>query len=80
MQILVTGGCGYTGSVLVPKLMGDGHHVTVVDSMWFGNYLEEDSRATIVREDVRNVDAISMDGVDVVIHLANIARTTLKYI
>ena len=40
MKILVTGGCGYKGSVLIPKLLDDGHHVTNIDNQWFGNYLK----------------------------------------
>ena len=39
MNILLTGGCGYIGTNLTNKLINLGHQVTVVDIMWFGNYL-----------------------------------------
>ena len=36
MKVLVTGGAGYIGSVLTPRLLAAGHHVTVVDNLLFG--------------------------------------------
>lgn len=74
MKILVTGGCGYKGSVLVPQLVDDGHEVTVVDSMWFGNYLDPHLDALILKLDTRSTDSIPVDGADVIIHLANVAN------
>jgi Nucleoside-diphosphate-sugar epimerases len=74
MNILVTGGCGYVGSVLTPKLLDQGHHVTVYDIMWFGNFLKEHKNLKIIQGDIRNIDAIPMAGIDAIIHLANIAN------
>ncbi len=74
MNILVLGGCGYVGTVLTQALLSEGHHVTVVDIMWFGNYLEEHKNLKVIKEDIRNVDNIPMEGIDVVMHLANIAN------
>ena len=74
MRILVTGGCGFKGTVLVPKLLARGHEVIVVDTLWFGNFLEPHPNLRVVQEDVRNIDAIPMGGVDTVIHLASVAN------
>jgi nucleoside-diphosphate-sugar epimerase len=74
MHILVTGGCGYIGHVLTPLLLENGHKVTVVDIMWFGNRLPEHENLTVIEGDVRNIDSIPMKGVNSIIHLANIAN------
>lgn len=74
MKILLTGGCGYIGTPLTLSLLERGHTVTVVDLQWFGNYLPDHPNLTVIREDVRNADRIPMAGVDVVMHLANIAN------
>ncbi len=74
MHILVTGGCGFVGSNLVVRLLSSGYKVTVVDTMWFGNYLEKHQNLRIVCEDIRNIDQVPMDGIDSIIHLANISN------
>ncbi|HCY88161.1 MAG TPA: NAD-dependent epimerase/dehydratase [Desulfobacteraceae bacterium] len=74
MKVLVTGGCGYIGSILVPKLLNLGMDVVAFDIMWFGNYLEDNTHLTIARGDVRDIDSVPMEGVDAVIHLANVAN------
>jgi nucleoside-diphosphate-sugar epimerase len=73
-KILVTGGCGYKGSVLVPKLLAQGHNVTVVDTAWFGNFLPEHENLSVQVSDVRNTDAIPLYGIDSIIHLASVAN------
>ena len=74
MHVLVTGGCGYIGSVLTPKLLALGHEVTVVDIMWFGNYLEGHKNLRVIKKDIRDTDQMPMAGIDAIIHLANIAN------
>ncbi|HEB85984.1 MAG TPA: SDR family oxidoreductase [Gammaproteobacteria bacterium] len=74
MKILVTGGCGYKGSVLVPKLLDQGHAVTVLDTMWFGNYLTVHENLIVIKGDVRAFDGVPLDNIDAVIHLASVAN------
>jgi nucleoside-diphosphate-sugar epimerase len=74
MNILVTGGCGYVGTVLTNKLLEDGHKVCVIDTQWFGNHLKLHPNLEVLKEDVRNTDAIPLKGTEVVLHLANIAN------
>ena len=74
MKVLVTGGCGYIGTNLTKMLLERGNQVTVLDSMWFGNYLDSHRFLTVVQADIRDIDAVPMAGVDTIIHLANIAN------
>ena len=74
MKILLTGGCGYIGSNLTNTLISKGHKVTVVDIMWFGNYLNSHKNLSVIQADIRNIDKIPMEGIDTILHLANIAN------
>ena len=74
MKILVTGGAGYKGSILIPKLIEDGHNIICVDTFWFGDYLEKNPSLVKLKIDIRDVENIPLEGVDTIIHLANIAN------
>ena len=74
MKILVTGGSGYKGSVLVPHLLSLGHSVISYDTEWFGTNLDQHPHLTIVKGDIRDTSSIPLDGVQAVVHLANIAN------
>jgi nucleoside-diphosphate-sugar epimerase len=73
LNILVIGGCGFTGSVLVRDLLAEGHSVRVFDAQWFGSHLDSHPKLEVFSGDIRS-DEIPMDGVDAVIHLANVAN------
>lgn len=72
--VLVTGACGYKGTVLVPKLLAAGHRVMALDIMWFGNFLPAHPDLVVLQQDVRDMDAIDLDGVDAIIHLSSVAN------
>jgi nucleoside-diphosphate-sugar epimerase len=74
MNILITGGCGFVGTVLTAQLLQDGHKIIVVDTQWFGNHLKPHPELTVLKQDTRDVDGIPIKNVDVIIHLANIAN------
>lgn len=76
-HILVTGGGGYVGSALVPRLLDRGEHVRVLDLFWYGDdVLQNHPRLERQRGDIRDAEtvALCMQGVDQVIHLACISN------
>ena len=74
MKILVTGSCGYKGSVLVPKLLGKGYSVIALDIQWFGNFLKPHPNLEVVKADIRDIKTINLDGIDAIIHLSSVAN------
>jgi len=73
-KVLVTGATGYKGSVLVPKLLEKGYRVVAFDTQWFGNFLPVHENLEVVKGSVIDTQAVPLDGVDVIIHLASIAN------
>ena len=74
MKILVIGGCGYTGNLLINKLLDFNLKVVVVDTQWFGNHLKNHKNLKIIKQDIRKIDEKIFIGVKTIVHLANIAN------
>lgn len=78
--VLITGGAGYVGSALTPRLLDEGYSVKVVDTFWYGEDVFGEWGAhpglRRVKMDIRDSAGLSaeMKGVDAVIHLACISN------
>ena len=79
-NVLVTGGAGYVGSMLVPKLLKAGCKVRVLDLYIYGdnifNELSQNENLQEIKGDIRNIDTVNraLKGCDSVIHLACISN------
>ena len=72
MTILITGGCGYTGTILTQNLLEKGYKVKVVDNQWFGNHLKRHPNLKMYKQDIRDIQENIFNKVKTVVHLANI--------
>ena len=78
--LLITGGGGYVGSALTPRLLQLGYKVRVVDLFWYGHDVFGDfnrhPNLETINIDMRNIPALAMNlnGVDTVLHLACISN------
>lgn len=83
LNILVTGGAGYLGSIMVPELLKAGHKVTVLDNFMFKqvslNHCCADPNFTVVRGDCRDMALLRklVAGADVVVPLAALVGAPL---
>jgi nucleoside-diphosphate-sugar epimerase len=78
-RVLVTGGAGYVGSNLVPKLIEAGYEVSVLDLFIYGDVfarLGDDPKLRQFKGDLRNPEDVrsAVAGCDAVIHLACISN------
>lgn len=83
MRILVTGGAGYIGSMLVPRLLANDHHVTVLDTFARGDTVLStscaDPKFTPVSGDARDTRLLDelVPHADVIIPLAALVGAPL---
>lgn len=79
-SVLVTGGAGYVGSALVPKLLEQGHKVTVLDLCLYGedvlDAVGDHPGLRQIKGDLRDTETVreALEGCDSVIHLACISN------
>jgi len=76
-SVFVTGGAGYVGAMLVPRLLAEGYAVTVLDLMLYGeDVLKPHPQLTAIKGDIRDSDLLrkTIQGCDAVIHLACISN------
>ena len=76
-KIFITGGAGYVGSRLVPKLLNLGYKVTVYDLMLYGEEVLDDNENLFkIKGDIRDTEKLKkvLPGHDTLIHLACISN------
>ncbi len=76
-KIFITGGAGYVGSKLVPRLLELDYEVTVIDLMIYGeNVLDNHKKLKKIKGDIRNQDLLkkTIPGHAAVLHLACISN------
>lgn len=77
MRVAVTGGAGYKGCVLVPKLLAAGHDVVVYDLMLYASEgLPAHDQLEVIEGDIRDTESYgdAVEGADAVINLACISN------
>lgn len=74
--MLITGGAGYVGHVLTPRLLARGHNVTVYDTLFFGARFPNSPNLRVIKGDIRDTEkfAAAAQGQDAVLHLACISN------
>lgn len=72
MKIMVVGGAGYIGSRLTPALQERGHDVTVVDLLWFGRHLPEETR--VIQKDAMALTEADLKGFNQVVFLGGLSN------
>ena len=85
MNILVTGGAGYIGSVVVEELVKNGHDVVVYDNLSKGHRESVDAAAKFILGDLHDGDLLERsfteNEIDAVIHMAasSLVGESVKY-
>ncbi len=75
-NVLVTGGAGYVGHVLTPRLLAEGYNVTVYDKLFFGARMPNSPNLRMIQGDIREIEKFkeALKGQDAILHLACISN------
>ncbi|MDP3112856.1 MAG: NAD(P)-dependent oxidoreductase, partial [Thermodesulfovibrionales bacterium] len=79
-RVFITGGAGYVGCNLVPKLLKKGYHVKILDLYLFGEDVLDEVKnhpnLVQIKGDIRDTKLLEKEipGTDAVIHLACISN------
>jgi nucleoside-diphosphate-sugar epimerase len=79
MRVLVTGHCGYIGTVMVPMLLAEGHDVVGLDSDLYAASTFGEGMVDVpeIRKDIRDIEQKDLEGFEAVIHLAGLSNDPL---
>lgn len=83
MKLLVTGVEGYIGCLLAPFLQARGHEIVGLDTGYYRDgWLFSDSKLVpgfprTINRDIRNIQAEDLQGIDAVVHLAELSNDPL---
>lgn len=81
MRVMVTGSDGYIGSLLAPYLIECGHEVVGVDTGYYRDawlYNATDVRPWTLCKDIRALTAEDFEGIDAVVHMAELSNDPLS--
>ena len=71
-KVLLAGGAGYIGTMLTEELINRNYDVTVVDLLWFGNYLP--TGAALLNKNIMDLTEEDLHGFDVVVFQAGLSN------
>jgi nucleoside-diphosphate-sugar epimerase len=78
MQVLITGGAGYIGSVMIPILLERGYKVKCLDRFFFGketlNDVMSNPNLELIKDDIRWFNPKILKGIDAVADLASLSN------
>ena len=83
MKLLVTGVEGYIGCLLAPFLQARGHEIVGLDTGYYRDgWLFSDSKLVpgfprTINRDIRNIQAEDLEGIDAVVHMAELSNDPL---
>ena len=78
-DILVTGGAGFVGTNLVKSLSEQGHKITVIDNLKFGNRLNYIPRVKYYEANTYEIFELDIDKPDVIFHLGEYSKVAPSF-